>query len=339
MMKSILTVFLSMIICTLLSADLFAGGRPQNLVKPTGPTVPQVISPEHDTRAWSVRKLPDTGQQVKSTDVFGSDTAYSINTPSFTDNENNTITDNITGIMWQKISKGDNSFDQAVEYCKTLNLAGYENWRLPDIDELYNLINLDRPPINSKYFLNEKEANTHYSSTTLAGDDSRVWGINRGGGIGAYPKSEPSSVSAERRRTFNTRCVRDTFETKKVKEHFSDNKDNTVRDNSNGLVWQQAEAGEMAWEDALRYCENLSLGGKDDWRLPNVKESRSMCDYTLYSPSVDLQYFPGLKTTWHWTSSTTQRGRVVWYINYVSSSATYSERTEKLEVRCVRGGF
>ena len=73
MMKSILTVFLSMIVCILLSTCLFAGGRPPDLVKPTGPPVPQVISPEHDTRAWSVRKLPDTGQQVKSSDVFGTD--------------------------------------------------------------------------------------------------------------------------------------------------------------------------------------------------------------------------------------------------------------------------
>ena len=34
------------------------------------------------------------------------------------------------------------------------------------------------------------------------------------------------------------------------------------------------------WEQALSYCENLSLGGRDDWRLPTAKELQSIVDYS-----------------------------------------------------------
>ena len=324
------------IVMTLWSFSLFAN-QPPHMVKPEGPPVPQVISPEHETRTWNVRKLPDTGQRSEGTDVFGEDLDYQISTLSYTDNGDNTVTDNVTNLMWQKDSKGDLSFAKAKEYCSSLDLGGHNGWRLPDTDETYNLVSIDSPPFNSSYFTNDSSANTYYSSSTMAGDDSRVWGINKGGGIGAY--SIGSNEGDESGRIVNTRCVREIAPPKTVKDHFTDNKDGTVKDNSNGLVWQQKDGGAMTWEDGLRYCEGLKLGGKEDWRMPNVKEARSMCDYTLYSPSVDLKYFPDLKTTWHWTSSTTQRGKVPWFMNYVSSSATYIDRETEIEVRCVRGGF
>ncbi len=61
-------------------------------------------------------KLPDTGQtkcyQVVSPYAeihcagTGQDGAYNINPMSYTDNGNGTVTDNNTGLMWQKCSVG-----------------------------------------------------------------------------------------------------------------------------------------------------------------------------------------------------------------------------------------
>jgi hypothetical protein len=63
--------------------------------------------------------------------------------------------------------------------------------------------------------------------------------------------------------------------------HFSDNGDGSVSDQATGLVWQKADSAKgLNWQDALAYCEGLSLAGKDDWRLPDAKSLQSLVDYT-----------------------------------------------------------
>jgi hypothetical protein len=52
-------------------------------------------------------------------------------------------------------------------------------------------------------------------------------------------------------------------------ERCVDNGDGTVADNSTGLMWQKATAGEMSWDAARRYASGLSLGGRSGWRLPS----------------------------------------------------------------------
>jgi len=58
------------------------------------------------------------------------------------------------------------------------------------------------------------------------------------------------------------------------------NTTNIVTDNYTQLVWQDNERQELTLPDAIEYCEALSLGGHDDWRLPNINELFSIVDYT-----------------------------------------------------------
>jgi len=92
-----------------------------------------------------------------------------------------------------------------------------------------------------------------------------------------------------------------------------DNGDGTVSDTETGLMWQQAEAGSMNWEEALNYCENLVLptGGYDDWRLPDRNELQSLIDYDYYDPAIfnhnvngENKYFPGVLSSYYWSSTT-----------------------------------
>ena len=59
-------------------------------------------------------------------------------------------------------------------------------------------------------------------------------------------------------------------------------------DPATGLAWQHdEELARMTFAEALAYCEDLELGGFDDWRLPNVRELQSIADYSRYPAAVD----------------------------------------------------
>ena len=73
---------------------------------------------------------------------------------------------------------------------------------------------------------------------------------------------------------------------------YTDNGDGTITDNVTGLMWgqNQSESG-MMWDDAKQYCEDLNLGGHNDWRLPTLKELWSIRNFSTGWPYVDATYF------------------------------------------------
>jgi hypothetical protein len=96
---------------------------------------------------------------------------------------------------------------------------------------------------------------------------------------------------------------------------------NCVRDNLTGLVWARNAdlAGSMAWSNALVYCEGLSYGGQNDWRLPNVREIQSLMDYGRSHPPIC-----NTAGTGQWTANDPFTG-VVLTNNYWSSSTYFSQ--------------
>jgi len=62
--------------------------------------------------------------------------------PRFTDNGDGTITDKLTGLMWEQVPSGTTrTWTDSLIYTAGLALAGYVDWRLPNIKELESLIN------------------------------------------------------------------------------------------------------------------------------------------------------------------------------------------------------
>lgn len=75
-------------------------------------------------------------------------------------------------------------------------------------------------------------------------------------------------------------------------QYIRDDIKEIVKDTDTLLVWQDnsdAKDIEKDWEGAIDYCEDLSLGGYDDWRLPNFNELYGLADRTKISPA--LQHF------------------------------------------------
>jgi len=120
---------------------------------------------------------------------------------------------------------------------------------------------------------------------------------------------------------------------------FMVNGDGTVTDASTMLIWQQQTAGPMTWEAAISYCEDLSLGGHDDWRLPNENELQSLIDYTHYYPAIDTAAFPGTIPSTYW-SSTVLINDVsnAWCVIFNYGIVNYSDKSSSYYVRAVRGG-
>jgi hypothetical protein len=62
----------------------------------------------------------------------------------FTDNHDETITDEATGLMWQKVdSKTALDWKSALEYARNSKIAGHIDWRLPTIKELQSLVDYE----------------------------------------------------------------------------------------------------------------------------------------------------------------------------------------------------
>lgn len=98
----------------------------------------------------------------------------------FKDNGNGTVTDNDTKLMWQQGEGGKMAWDSAIAYCKNLSLAGYNDWRLPNIEELKSIIDVEKKPaifINKTYFPNAN-ASRYWSSTTSARSSSDAWVVH-----------------------------------------------------------------------------------------------------------------------------------------------------------------
>ena len=119
------------------------------------------------------------------------------------------------------------------------------------------------------------------------------------------------------------------------------NQDGTVTDTATGLMWQQDGAGQMNWETALSYCENLVLAGYDDWRLPNINELQSLVDYSTYDPAIDTSAFPHTMSYTYWSSTTYSNiTDSAWSVHFYNGVVGTNYKLNNMygSVRAVRSG-
>jgi Protein of unknown function (DUF1566) len=286
----------------------------------------------------TMQRLPDTGQTQSYTTTPGEDADFDINLPFFILNGDGTTTDSVTGLMWQQMDGGEMTFENAVVFCENLTLGGYNDWRLPTTQEAYSILNQGKsnPALDITAFSNSV-AEYWWTSQKDATNANKIWVTNKGGGIGNHLKNE--TVSAGGTKKIHVRAVRDRSTPPTVPSHFSDNNDGSITDNLTNLVWQKTPAPDsMTWENALVYAQNLSIGGQNDWRVPNIKELQSLSDVSMANPAVSTAIFPniGIKKYWASTSLPNQITRA-WYLDTRFGITTYELKTGKFNLICVRG--
>ena len=295
---------------------------------------------------------------------YGQDAQYQGPQFVYQDNGDGTVTDLNTGLMWQKTPDFNNlmTWDEAATYAENLELAGYSDWRMPTIKELYSLasfygnIRTMTPYIDTNYFDFEYPntstglrimdaqywSSNRYIGTTMRGDQS-AFGFNFADGrIKSYPINVgPDGLPMAR----YVRCVRGNMTY--GKNNFVDNGNDTITDLATGLMWMQADSSTtMNWEQALSYAENLNYAGYDDWRLPNAKELQSIVDYTRAPDAPDPAYqsaainplFDLTETeSWFWTSTTHIENRFGIYICFGQALA-YNSLTGEFTINAHGAG-
>ena len=284
--------------------------------------------------------VPDTGQTFSTTGFFGEDSDYLINSPSYTDSSNDTILDNITGLVWQKKDDGiARQFEDAVSYCSDLTFGIYDDWRLPNPKELqFILDNNSYSPIIDQTFFPDTQELFYWTSTPYAQSTSTIthhWIVSFMDGriIGGY-YIEYHFV----------RCVRGNNDKLSWPLMFSDHENEMITHPNTGLIWQKSDDGiEKTWLDALTHCEELSQGGHDDWRLPNLNELHSITDYSRFRPAIDQNFFEinsnenGRYIYWSSTSYIhSTHNDDARYVDFYSGILQSSSKNDSYYVRCVR---
>lgn len=285
----------------------------------------------------SLYKLPDTGETTSYTSTFGEDADYAIHLPYFLQNNNGTVSDTVTRLMWQKADGGEMTITQAIHYCDTLSIGGYTDWRLPTAIEAFSILNqqLANPAIDLQVFT-ASNAEYWWTSERQYNDTNKIWATNAGGGIGNHPKTE--TISAGGIKHFNIRAVRDIEPPILLAEHFTDNGDGTVTDHLTDLMWIKTPLSDtLTWEDALINAENLSTAGFNDWRLPNIKELQSISNPTAGSPAISTAFFNLTGNRKYWSSTTLpNHTEKAWYWDSRFGITTYDLKTARDYVLCVR---
>jgi len=166
--------------------------------------------------------LPQTGQTTCS-DVAGAAIACA-NTgqdgdrkagvawpnPRFVvDGTGNCISDKLTGLTWGRNADATTrTWQQALDFANGLQLCGSSDWRLPNVNELDSLVNLDTADqasfLNGQGF-NGVQADNYWSSSIFTGPGGGsaplAWVVTMAsGGQGPIPKSASGFVLPVRAR-------------------------------------------------------------------------------------------------------------------------------------------
>lgn len=132
-----------------------------------------------------------------------------------------------------------------------------------------------------------------------------------------------------------------------------DDNTNIVTDTQTHLQWQdqpytqaeqdaydddKEEGKVLFWENAITYCESLTLGGKDDWRLPNFNELYYITDRSTSDPALS-SVFKHVSSSYYWSSTTAASNTSsAWIVNFDYGSDDYNDKSYSYFVRCVRAG-
>jgi len=260
--------------------------------------------------------------------------------PRFTDHDDGSATDLLTGLMWTTTSSEATTWNDALSACNGLTTADYNDWRLPSIKELESLVDYGQasvalPPghpfegivnVNSSYYC-------YWSSTSR--DSSRAYGIMLYDGTIVNPVTKSSGTGrflacrggVEYLQDFNYPSALAALpETGQTNSYYAGDDGDVLAgtsepvprwidytamngqifDRKTSLYWAAFDPQfNSAWGTCVSFAEGYSIGGASDWRMPNIREVESLMAYGKSNPVLpDGHPFSGYTNAVYWTSTT-----------------------------------
>ena len=234
------------------------------------------------------------------------------------------LRDNVTGLVWEAklagsggrgvnntfTNLGNNMANDASGYVAAINtarLCGFNDWRLPAVEELYGIVDFGVQvpgPLMSNSFLYTAQG-TYLSRTSNS--STAAWAVDFvAGQLQTFNRSSPGYVRLVRGSQWTgQRYIITSL------SYSGDSANNAVIDRRTGLVWRRCVEGQV-WSGGTcsgggtAYTHQGALSrahGLVDWRLPNIKELSSLSDHTQFSPALDPLYFPGTSSQFTWSST------------------------------------
>ena len=241
--------------------------------------------------------------------------------------DNGTVVDTETGLTWasKDDGKGLNEKD-AVEYCQNYKGGGYNDWRMPSLEELKTIFDpLTRN--RSGYHVTKLIDITAELVWALEGpsttstfnfvDGSKGTAFYEGPGSGTWYR--PDKEGALITRALPVRGVAKTRAIRKAKEigrdaQFIAYENGTVVDTETDLMWASKDDGKgLTFKDAKIYFDDYRGGGYTDWRIPRIKELKTI--YDLYTKN---------RHGFHVTELIDITGERVWALDKVGEASGFS---------------
>ena len=131
-----------------------------------------------------------------------------------------------------------------------------------------------------------------------------------------------------------------------------DSGNGTVTDTRTGLMWDRCARGlsgigcftgtasTFTWQAALNAAATIgAYKGFSDWRLPNVKELRSLVEECRFGPAINEFAFPNSPASIFWSGSPVAGGPpYAWTVYFLVGFANFDLRSNAIQVRLVRAG-
>lgn len=241
-----------------------------------------------------------------------------------------TVSDAATGLVWMRCSVGQtwtgttcsgdparHTFDQAIALTGTITFAGKSDWRLPNVRELFSLVNysLAESRIDVLAFPNTPYQTEYWSSTPTDGDRGSgfAWLANTKGGNNTFAQT----VDAVPVRLVRGGVGSNLLNVERPSSDYVDNGNGTVLHVPSNLTWQRCMVGQtwsgngcsgnystMNWNQAKALTSNFA--GQSDWRLPTAIELESLVDYNKSPNAINLSFFAQEAEAYLWSSSATE---------------------------------
>ena len=261
---------------------------------------------------------------------------------NYTSNPWSCVQDNVTGLIWEVKTDDDSERDKynfhrwggltsinrdspdregdyyddwnvLVSHVNSESLCGFNDWRVPDIEELRSIVDHSRasPSIDIDYFPNS--ISSFWSASPAVHGANSAWGISLSQGVDWGYSRDAIHVVRLVRSSYDGGVANDW-----PNERFQVHGDGTVTDKQTGLMWMRCSLGQNLqdncsgyaysydWQEALESARDFSLANYSDWRLPNINELSSLVARDRHSPAINSAIFPDTQSItypYYWSST------------------------------------